>query len=638
MDFFQAQETARRKSKLLVFYYACALVLIIAVVYFVGLFAISATQGDPEGYRPPFRLWRPDVLAFAAGGSLAIIVGGSLFKTLSLRSGGGVVAKSVGGTLVSPDTTDPRLQRLRNIVEEMAIASGIRVPEIYVLPEAGINAFAAGFSPDDAAVAVTEGALDTLNRDELQGVIAHEFSHILNGDMRLNIRLIGLLFGILLLAIIGRGFFHSIRFGRLSGGRNKNSGGIMLALLAMGLALIIVGYVGVLFGRLIQAAVSRQREFLADASAVQFTRNPQGISGALKKIGGLAAGSQITSTHAAETGHLFFANALRGSAFNLFATHPPLVERIRAIDPSFDGNFKAATLAARAVGRSEAAAPTGRRQTPPPLQPEQFVSGLASVDIADAAAIGSHAIASIPVGLREAAHDPARVRAVVLALLCPPGDTATAVRQKHALIEALSAPERESIPDIQSELARLPASARLPLLDLSLPTLRHLPPEQLGRFLESMQSLVEADGKTTLFEFALQQIVTRNLTGRNEPAPGTQVVSFNALANEMSAVLSLIAHAGSNDPGSVQSAFTAGASQLGLVRNRLALLPESRVTPESLRKALGRLGHGAPPIKRQLLEAMARAAAIDGVIMPGEAETLRAIAAAIDCPAPPLAP
>src|SRR4051812_333645 len=258
-------------------------------------------------------------------GTLGIIGTGSFFKTLSLARGGRAVAELLDGRLVNPNSTDLHERKLLNVIEEMAIASGVPVPQVYVMDnESGINAFAAGHNASDAAISVTHGAMTMLKRDELQGVIAHEFSHLLNGDMRLNLRLMGLIFGILCLTIIGRILI------RTRGRKNP--------LPLLGLALIFIGWAGVFFGRLIQAAVSRQREVLADASAVQFTRNPAGLAGALKKIGGLTYGSRLRSPHAEEASHLFFANGL-GSSFFGFATHPPLADRIRALDPTFDGNF-----------------------------------------------------------------------------------------------------------------------------------------------------------------------------------------------------------------------------------------------------------------------------------------------------------
>src|SRR4051794_35817745 len=260
----------------------------------------------------------------------AVIGAGSLFKTLSLARGGRAVAELLDGRLVNPNSIDTDERKLLNVVEEMAIASGIPVPQVYVMDgEPGINAFAAGHSASDAAISVTRGCMTLLTRDELQGVVAHEFSHLLNGDMKLNLRLMGLIFGILCLTVIGRVLIQT---------RGKKN-----PMPLLGLALIIIGWVGVLFGRLIQAAVSRQREFLADASAVQFTRNPLGLAGALKKIGGIAQGSQLQSDRAEEASHLFFANGLNSRFFG-FATHPPLLERIQALDPSFDANYPAVVL------------------------------------------------------------------------------------------------------------------------------------------------------------------------------------------------------------------------------------------------------------------------------------------------------
>jgi len=288
VDFFERQDEARRHTKLLVFYFAAA-VLSLVVVINVALSLILG--GLAVGSKAEVLLW-------ITLGTLAVISIGSVFKTLQLASGGSVVAELLGGRLIDSNTSDNDERKLLNVVEEMSIASGVPVPQVYVMDdEAGINAFAAGHSTSDAAISVTRGCMKLLSRDELQGVIAHEFSHILNGDMRLNLRLMGLVFGILCLTVIGRVLI------RTRGSKNP--------LPLVGLALIVVGWAGAFFGRLIQAAVSRQRELLADAAAAQFTRNPAGLAGALKKIGGLAYGSRIESPHAEEASHLFFAQGLR---------------------------------------------------------------------------------------------------------------------------------------------------------------------------------------------------------------------------------------------------------------------------------------------------------------------------------------
>ncbi len=338
MDFFAQQDKARKHTTVLVVYFVIAVVCIIASVYFASLLIFRVTEnghalGEPL---PELVLWDPKLFLQVVLGTLAVVIIGSIYKTLALSKGGSAVAESLGGRLVPADPGDPDERKLRNVVEEMAIAAGVPVPKIYVLPEEqGINAFAAGHTPEDAAIAVTRGSLTLLSRDELQGVIGHEFSHILNGDMRLNLRIMGVIFGIVCLSVIGRVLIYS------RGGRGRQGGNPMMYL---GLALIVIGAIGVLFGRLIQAALSRQREFLADASSVQFTRNPAGLSGALQKIGG--AGSRIDSPHAGEASHMFFGNGVAKPFLDALATHPPLPERIRAIDPAWDGKFSQSSVSA----------------------------------------------------------------------------------------------------------------------------------------------------------------------------------------------------------------------------------------------------------------------------------------------------
>src|SRR5277367_6271665 len=336
MDFFERQDKARKKTKWLVIYFILAVAAMIVAIYIASLLIFSGVQLHQHRFndeQPQFDLWNPQIFLAVALGTIAIILIGSSYKTMALAAGGSAVSEMMGARLVSANTTDPDERKLLNVVEEMAIASGVPVPQVYVMDdEDGINAFAAGHKPGDATVTVTRGCMKLLSRDELQGVIGHEFSHILNGDMRLNLRLMGTIFGILCLAIIGRILLQTARGGGRSRGQNP--------LPILGLTLLIIGYIGVFFGRLIQAAVSRQREFLADASSVQFTRNPGGITGALKKIGGLGEmGSRLSHAHSEELSHMFFGNGISEPFIGLLETHPPLTDRIKAIDPNFDGNF-----------------------------------------------------------------------------------------------------------------------------------------------------------------------------------------------------------------------------------------------------------------------------------------------------------
>lgn len=340
MDFFGQQGKAKTKTTVLVVYFVIAIVFIVASVYLASLliFHFTQAQQQPGVALPALVLWDPRLFGLVVVGTLGVVLVGSLYKTIVLSKGGSAVAESLGGRLLGADPTDPDERQLRNVVQEMALAAGMPVPKIYVLDnDNGINAFAAGHAPSDAAIGVTRGGMSLLTRDELQGVIGHEFSHLLNGDMRLNIRIMGILFGIVCLAVIGRVLLYT----RGGGGRGRNP------MVLVGLALIVIGALGILFGRLIQAALSRQRELLADASAVQFTRNPAGLAGALKKIG--SAGSRIESAHASEASHMFFENGLGKPLFGMMATHPPLEQRIRALDPDWDGKFTPVGVESRVV-------------------------------------------------------------------------------------------------------------------------------------------------------------------------------------------------------------------------------------------------------------------------------------------------
>ena len=360
MNFFSRQDETRRLSRRLVVLFTIAVIAVVVAVDLVVLTVVSSVQPDAQGVAVPDGYWMRSHagVAFVTTLSVLAIIGlSSLYKIVVLSGGGGVVAKSLGGVRVSADTSDPLQRRLLNVVEEMSIASGVPMPEVYLLEqESGINAFAAGHNTSNAAIAVTRGTLVTLNRAELQGVIAHEFSHILNGDMQLNIRLMGLLFGLLVIALIAR---TVLRFSPRGGGSNKKGGGAAAILIAA-VAVLAIGYVVLFFGRLIQAAVSRSRESLADASAVQFTRDPSGLRGALVKIGALAGGSTIGNPEVEEVAHMLFAPGVE----RFFATHPPLLSRLKAIDPRFDKSEFAAMSQRLSRNVSEAEIDTPPVRTP----------------------------------------------------------------------------------------------------------------------------------------------------------------------------------------------------------------------------------------------------------------------------------
>ncbi len=635
MDFFDRQDRARRNTAKLVAYFALAVVFLILTVY--GVFALIFSRNHP---------WNPELLLWVSLGTLAVVIIGSLTKTAELSRGGSAVAEMLGGELLNPNTTHPDERKLLNVVEEMALASGMQVPSVYLLrTEPGINAFAAGHTTNDAAIGVTEGCIRLLNRDELQGVIAHEFSHILNGDMRLNVRLIGIIFGILCLTVIGRVLL------RVRGnGRDRNP------LPVIGLALIAIGGIGVFFGRLIQAAVSRQREFLADAAAVQFTRNPDGIAGALKKIGGLAQGSKLETAHATEAGHLFFGNGLRFSLGGAFATHPPLTQRIQAIDPSFDGAYPAITLPEPPAGAGRPTAPQQRGPLPFPFPEVPRRRGSAVSNLAGPVATAQQFIPATGVPstlhltrateirdaisprLHDALHDAMGASAAICALLLSDSD---AVRgQQLDFIGQKAGPGmRAELLKLSHDIGQLPGDHRLPLIDLAIAGLRELSPRQYFDFKETVDGLVRMDGAIDLFEYALQSVVMHHLAPQFEPPPRKVIAyySLKPLIPEIAVLLSALAHVGNEDPTRAKAAFERGAAAMfGATHTSMTMLDPAQCPLDRVDASLQRLCLAVPQIKKNTLSACAHTVAADDKIGSREAEMLRAIAATLDCPLPPL--
>lgn len=633
MDFFTHQDRARGKTRLLVVYFVLAVLLIALAIYGV-LAALLLNLGEGE-LRPEDHA--AGLLATLVG-TVAIVTVGSLYKTAVLSAGGHVVAEMLGGRLIDPGTTDLAERRVLNVVEEMAIAAGMPVPPVYLLAgEEGINAFAAGLSPGEAVIGVTRGCAERLSRDELQGVMAHEFSHILNGDMRLNVRLIGILHGILLISIIG---WYIFRLSARSTARmhfsKKKEGGNPLPLI--GLAVYVIGYVGVIFGNLIKAAISRQREFLADALAVQFTRNPQGIAGALKKIGALAAGSRLVSDNAEEASHMFFGNALRSSWLGLMATHPPLAERIRRIDPSFDGRFEPAAPPPRPA----VAAPSTRRPALAPTAVSALDGGQAVEHVGhvrpEHIAYAGQILAVLPEGLKAAVGEPYGACAVVYALLLS-DDSQTRQRQRDAL-ETLAEPSLASAAEqLRAQVAALPPQARLPLVELALPSLRRLSPGQYQHFSRAVAALAAADQRINVFEFALERMLLKHLSAFFERVPPRRIgyYSLAGVERALAAVLSVLARAGHADESEAARAFDLAARQLRDRKLSLAMLPPERATLKALDEALDQLAAGSPAVKRRVVAACADCIGSDGKVTACEAELLRAVADSLDCPMPPIA-
>ena len=573
---------------------------------------------------------------------LAIICGASLFKTLSLRSGGGVVARSLGGARVERSTRDPALRRLHNVVEEMAIASGVTMPEVYVLEnEDGINAFAAGNSPADAAIAVTRGAATLLSRDELQGVVAHEFSHILNGDMRLNLRLLGWTFGLLAIAIVARIVLQS---SPRTGGRDRRDGAGALMLAA--LAVMVLGYIGVFFGRLLQAAVSRHRERLADASAVQFTRNPGGLSGALLKIAGVSSGSRLVTPEAEEVAHMLFAAGLS----RLFATHPSLEERLKALDPA----FRPADLPARAAEAARSALRQRQAdvtQSGAPARPAATGGVFAGVQHAalasEAAAIAAQAgtlateqvryaeqaRASIPEGVREFVDSADHARALTLALLVSKVPEVLEA-QRRILEDAWGAEFSAHVFAQRATANALAPALRLPAVQQLFPSLRRLSLNERQKLRDVVGQLALTDSRIDVFECCLTLLLASSLYDGLEGGAQHGSASLLQEVEAIHVLFSVLAAQGATDRSLPTPAYEAGIS---------VVLPEHRPAfrnidewPTALRDALARLVHLRPFAKKVLIEGMVRCIAHDRRLSVEEGELLRTVCAVLHCPLPPI--
>ncbi len=624
-DFFESQERALRLSRRLIVFFGLAVASMVVVVYAVLLLAIQGSGPGLDGW------FHPEMLLAVAAGMLLVIGGGTALRTAQLRKGGGAVAELLGGREVDPETRDPAERRLWNVVEEMAIASGTPVPGVYVLDgETGINAFAAGHSIHDAAVAVTRGTLETLDRDELQGVVAHEFSHILNGDMRLNLRLVGLLFGIFLLTVIGRGILRGAAFS--GGGRRGGKGGGGAAQAAiLGLVLVVLGFLGVFFGRLIQSAVSRQREYLADAAAVQFTRNPAGIAGALKKIGGNLRGSQIQDHHAQEVGHLFFADGMRGAFSRAFATHPPLEERIWRLDPSWDGEFvdpaaersRRRRQRRRRKGRKEG----GEEEIPFPVAAAlvTLTGSLGAEHVAYARAL----LSRVPDDVRAALRSPEGAAAVVLALVAGEDESSA----EDEAVEGLPSDVIERARKLRGPVRALGAPGRLPLVDLALPALKRLPPPQVEAFRSAILQVCRKRKEVRTFDFALYHVLRRGLPAPGEDLPeraGDGAASLDQVRDPVEVILSAVARSGEGDP---EEAFRAGAAHLP--GDGWSLRPEEGLGIDAVDEALTEVEAAAPGVRRAVLEGVSGVVAPSGDDEVESTELLRAVAEALDAPLPP---
>lgn len=660
--FFQRQASARRNTSLLVFLFLTAVALITLAVCVVGYFV---TRSETTGQ--PFHYWLLSSHGLiTASAVITLIFMGSLIRWVDLSGGGSRVAKMVGARPIDPDTRDSDERKLRNIVEEMAIASGVAVPELYIMDnETGINAFVAGYTPGSAVMVVTHGSITQLTRDELQGVVGHEYSHIFNGDMRLNVRLIALLSGILMIGQIG-GFLLRASFysGGRSSARNRD-GRAQAAMGVLGVALFVIGYVGVFFGRLIQAAVSRQRETLADASSVQFTRNPDGIGGALFKIG--LRGSYLDTTgHASDMNHMCFGESARMKFSSLLASHPPIEERINAIQPGLMARLKSRLrdtepgddLRAATSGQNPAEASSfagaatnrfgfasGRRAS---HSGSAIATSVATPEIAQRLSerVGTispegedfavHLLQRLPSTFRGLLYTRAGAIQLCYAMLI---DDLNAQQQADRLKlltdHSLLGAQQDLLAKLVPALQRLGEAVRFPALELAMPALRKLDPLERAELIANVRKLVDADHRVTLFELALTSFLSRHLGNDSERVIPVRHRSYDAVMPALQTVLSLLARAGSGADQKTDVLYREAIA--GFASNGKKDYPVmAKVTMRQLQEALKALNGLSPLLKPAVIDACGHCITYDGVIDVREYELMRLVADQMDCPMPPM--
>lgn len=637
MDFFRQQDLARQNTKKLVFLFMLALLGVVISVYL--LLAVAVTGYNAKTVEPDQHIdvvglltnWK--ILALVGGGTLLVVGGASAIRIAGLSGGGQIVASSLGGRLLNHNSRDRDERRILNVVEEMAIASGIPVPPVYLLDEEGINAFAAGYSPQDAVIGVTRGCVQTLTRDELQGVIAHEYSHILNGDMRMNIRLIGFVYGIMVIGLIG---WQIVRIAIYSGGRRRSNSkdSSPLPLIAIGGGLIVIGALGTFFGNWIKSSISRQREYLADASAVQFTRNPEGIGGALKQIGANSVHGVLQHRGAPEFSHMFFAMGVKGKALSsLFATHPPLENRIRRIEPQWDGK-----LSRKRKQREDNDKPKQKPKESSEAKRRKIIHAMTAMELIGQVTpqhvtLAATLVSEIPDSLRNAARDPYGARAVLYSLLLNE-EPDIRERQMDQIRQQGERGLGELTEGMSRQIAALEKKHRLPLIDMTLGSLKTLSPTQYSNFKINLDALVKADNKIDFFEWVLLRIVDQHLGPPHRPRG--QHLRLERLSSQCSVLLSSLAWVGHSDATQAKNAFDRGAAVVNLPD--LQLLARKEINFNDLGAALDVLNKVAMDKKQILLEACATTIVADHEVTPNEAELMRAIAESLGCPMPPLLP
>ncbi|EGR0244482.1 M48 family metallopeptidase [Vibrio parahaemolyticus] len=613
MDFFHHQDTARQRTGLLVMLFTLAVLAITGLVSVISIGIYFYFTGEPFTTQSIISYC---LLSFV--GVLLVVSISSFIRLSELNANGGRgVAESIGGKLISTDTSNAKHRQLLNVVEEMSIASGIPVPPVYVMAEEhGINAFAAGMSIDDAVIGVTQGALNAFSRDELQGVIAHEFSHILNGDMRLNTRMIGALFGITCIAHFGHLILDNSNSTRHVSRSSSDSNKGFAVIILIAIVCLVLGWLGTLFGNMIKAAISRQREFLADASAVQFTRNDQGIAGALKKIGSNVQGSTLNTKASDEMSHMMFGQSKLSGFSGLFATHPPLDERIRRIEPNWNGSYAQHSHAQSTAFENEQVSGFIVGGGSPASQPASPSEQLSET--------GQQLISQLPPELVDIAREPYSARFIAFALIFDGSDIQREMIKSYVPLASQST----LLPWLDYDL---PLHLRFPLLELALPALKSLSEAQKISLCKVLRELSETDNQYSLAEWCVINLLEKQLLASFGFIK--QHKTLKQLEESVFWLLRELAWVSHSQADKAQRAYHCALAHLGF--------PEVKLEPANSnwhlsRAALELLLQLKPKDRRMFVKACRLAIESDGEITVAEGELYRVIACFLEVPEPPL--
>jgi Zn-dependent protease with chaperone function len=630
MNFYDEQKKAKTSTSYLVFIFLIGLSLFATTISLLILSIdsyILTKKLIPNSFSEPLFIRSFLSVAF-------IVFLASLFQFYTLKEGGKAIALSLGGKLITALSHEKSHRTLLNVVEEMAIASGISPPSVYLLSDKSINAFAAGFTYEDAVIGITQGALDQLNREELQGVIAHEFSHIFNGDMRLNLRLSGMIFGIVFIGAIGRFIvevLHETRIGRYAAhsSDNKKGGNPIVALYLLGIGLMVLGWIGTVIGEWIKAMISRQREYLADASAVQYTRYPQGIAHALIKIGSNEYGSTIQATAGGTYSHLFFADGIANFWDQFFSTHPRLEDRIRRILPSWNEKFildeNKSSKKSPIESSSDTSALTSILTAPMVID---TLSRIAQQPGNENITYTRARLDTLPISLHTKSANALSAQWIVLALLLSAEKIPLLKQQTY--LENTSLMMYKNIQDTYKEILLLPRSAHLDLLNLSIPSLRMMSEQQYKVFRQIVIDLIEMDQIVSIWEWSLHAIILTPLDREfslSKP-PKERYKKIEEIQEAISTLFSLlITTQFSNEKNINRSIETLQAAFTHLSYS-------SDVSITRLNQALHEIRQSSKPIRAQILEQAISLLRSDGTLFDDDLEIIHALGALFLIPIP----